>query len=245
MARFRHDESYRPRDRTNFSLYVHIAPNNKLYFGITSQFVESRWQHDGVGYKTQQLFWRAIQKYGWDNFQHIVLVDNLSKEWACKLEQDLIYKYKTNNVKYGYNNTMGGDGTFGYCMTSEQIEKIRQASLGRVHTEESKRKMSEKAKGRKLSEEHRKKLSDSHKGNLGYWTGKNLPYEMKQKISKSMIGKSGSHNKPHTEETRKKISDSCKGRTVSQATKDKLRQKSLEYWKRKKEKQQEEIKNAI
>ena len=242
MARFRHDN--KPRDKTNFSVYVHVAPNNKLYFGITSQSVESRWQHDGEGYKHQQLFWRAIQKYGWNNFRHIVLADNLSKEWACKLEQDLIYKRKTNNPVYGYNNTMGGDGTVGYHMTQEQIEKIRQAGLGRVHTEASKRKMSEKARGRKLSDEHRKKLSASHKGNPGYWTGKKLPYEMRQKISKSMIGQPGRHNTEHTEETKKKISDSCKGRKLSQETREKLRQKSLEYWKRKRE-LKGELENAI
>ena len=45
-----------------YTLYVHIAPNNKKYFGITSQAPENRWGIDGRGYKTQRLFWRAIQK---------------------------------------------------------------------------------------------------------------------------------------------------------------------------------------
>ena len=137
----------------NYKLYVHITPNNKRYFGITSQKeVSSRW-NNGNGYKHQVLFFRAIQKYGWDNIQHIILVENLSKNWACQLERDLIWKYQSNNPKYGYNMTDGGDGINGYHMTDEQREKIRIASVGRKHTEASKLKMSIIAKNRIISEE--------------------------------------------------------------------------------------------
>lgn len=39
------------RAEPNYTLYVHITPNNKYYTGVTCQKVDSRWQHDGVGYK--------------------------------------------------------------------------------------------------------------------------------------------------------------------------------------------------
>ncbi len=234
MGRVRYDESNEIRDGTKFCLYVHIAPNNKKYFGITSQSPENRWQCDGAGYKTQPLIWRAIQKYGWDNIQHIVLADNLSKEWACKLEQDLIWKYQTNNPKYGYNLTAGGDGILSYHMTEEQRKRIGDAGRGRHHTEEAKRKMSEKASGRKLSDEHRRKLSESHKGNAGYWTGKHRSAETRQKISQAMKGRPGTHTTPMSEEAKRKISAASKGRVFSEETREKLRQKSLEYWKKKK-----------
>lgn len=165
-----------------YTLYVHIAPNNKKYFGITTLNTKSRWYSAGGGYKSQKLFWRAIQKYGWNSFQHIILADKLSKEWACKLEQDLIWKYKSNNPDYGYNVYSGGEiGALGIKFSDEFREKLRKANLGRHLSEETKQKISEANKGkkhtkehnekvrvanlgRKLTPEHCKKLSESHKG---------------------------------------------------------------------------------
>ncbi len=182
------------------------------------------------------MFWRAIQKYGWDNFQHIILADNLSKEWACKLEQDLIAKYQSNNLAHGYNLTIGGEGTNGYTMTDEQRERIRIASTGRHHSEETKEKLSNIFKGRYISEETRKRMSDAHKNKPSPLRGTTFSDEHKRALSKSKLGKSGNHNKPHSEETKRKISESCKGKVVSQETREKLRQKALEQWKRVKEK---------
>ena len=68
----------------NFTLYVHIAPNGKQYFGITSRDVTRRWS-DGEGYKNNNHFYNAIKKYGWANFQHIVISNSLSKELALFL----------------------------------------------------------------------------------------------------------------------------------------------------------------
>ena len=60
----------------NYCVYKHTSPSNKVYIGITSQEPERRWQN-GYGYATQQLFWRAIQKYGWDNFKHEIIAEKL------------------------------------------------------------------------------------------------------------------------------------------------------------------------
>lgn len=199
-----------------YILYVHIAPNNKKYFGITCKSIKERWGIDGGGYKTQQLFWRAIQKYGWNNFQHIVLAENLSKEWACRLEQDLIWKYQSNNPKYGYNITAGGDGTIGHKLTGESLERVRQAHLGKKLSEEHKRKISESEKGKiiteehkrkisiansgkKLSEEHRKRLSESHKGY-------SMPDAQRDKIRQSLLGREFS------EDWRKNLSNAMRGK---------------------------------
>ena len=74
----------------NFTVYCHISPNGKKYVGITAQEPEVRW-NNGLGYKHRNPhFWRAIQKYGWNNIEHIVLANNLSKVWACQLEQIFI-----------------------------------------------------------------------------------------------------------------------------------------------------------
>ena len=62
-------------------VYKHTSPSNKVYIGITSQKPIYRWRN-GLGYNTQQYFWRAIQKYGWENFTHEVLFEGLSIEDA-------------------------------------------------------------------------------------------------------------------------------------------------------------------
>lgn len=199
-----------------FSVYVHIAPNNKKYFGITSQNPENRWL-SGYGYSTQQLMWRAIQKYGWDNFQHIILADNLSKEWACKVEQDLIWKYQSNNPKCGYNISTGGDGPFGVVCSQETKEKLRQVNLGKHHTEETKRKISEHSdhhnKGMKLSKERLDKLNNARRGKPAWNSGKKLSDEYRQKLSDSHKGqKAWNKGVPGTEEMKRKVSEANKGK---------------------------------
>lgn len=59
-------------------LYVHINKlNNKKYFGITCKRPKERWAN-GRGYnQTQCAFYNAIQKYGWDGFEHKVIFKNL------------------------------------------------------------------------------------------------------------------------------------------------------------------------
>ena len=72
-----------------WSVYIHISPSNKYYVGITSKTPEERWRN-GFGYYTQSYFYNAIQKYGWDNFQHEIIAENLSGEEAKKFEIKLI-----------------------------------------------------------------------------------------------------------------------------------------------------------
>ena len=69
--------------------------NNKRYIGITCQTPENRWRSDGSGYARSSHFWNAIQKYGWDNFEHEILQSNLSHEKACELETNNINKIRT------------------------------------------------------------------------------------------------------------------------------------------------------
>ena len=95
-------------NRNNYKIYVHInKTNGKLYIGQTCNVVEKRWAN-GRGYKGCRHFENAINKYGWNNFEHIVLIENLSLEEANIIEEELIKKYKTLDCKYGYNISSGG-----------------------------------------------------------------------------------------------------------------------------------------
>ena len=59
-----------------YTLYEHIFPDGKRYIGITCQAVNARWKK-GLGYETQSKVYEAIQKYGWDNIQHLILVSGI------------------------------------------------------------------------------------------------------------------------------------------------------------------------
>ena len=112
-----------------YCVYVHINKiNNKRYVGQTvyGDNPKKRWGN-GTGYQTQQLFWRAIQKYGWDNFEHEIVASNLTKEEADNFEILLIEKLNTTNPQFGYNISHGGGGTLGRHPTEEQINKQKEA----------------------------------------------------------------------------------------------------------------------
>lgn len=106
-------------EERKYCIYMHINKiNNKFYIGMTGRKVEQRWGSNGSNYSTQTHFWNAIQKYGWDNFEHTVLLEQLTKEEACKIEVLLISLFNTQNPNYGYNVSPGGDGiNFGLQMS--------------------------------------------------------------------------------------------------------------------------------
>ena len=172
----------------NYTVYMHVNKiNNKKYIGITKTSVNKRWGRDGCGYRSdkQSVFCRALQKYGWDNFEHVILYENLSQDEACNMEIKLIKEYKTQDSNFGYNVQPGG----------------QLGNDGVVFSEESKKKMSEAHKGKKLTDEHKKKISEGCKGHnpcvhseetkeklSRINTGKTLSDDTKNKISKTLTG---------------------------------------------------------
>lgn len=115
--------------------------NGKRYIGITSQKVEYRWNH-GDGYRQNPHFNSAIQKYGWEAFEHIVLHDNLTEREAKTIEMALISKWHTQDREYGYNATAGGDGLKGFVPSNELRQLWSKVRTGKTRSEETKRRMS-------------------------------------------------------------------------------------------------------
>ena len=66
-----------------------------------------RWRNNGYHYRQCPHFWAAIQKYGWDNFEHTVLRKELTHLEACELEIKLIAEQET--IEKGYNLATGGN----------------------------------------------------------------------------------------------------------------------------------------
>lgn len=148
---------------------MHVCPNGKKYIGITGTSVKRRWMN-GFGYASQKLFNRAIQKYGWDNIEHLILFEHLIKEQAEQKEIQLIEECKANDPKYGYNLSGGGKAPrLGLPVSEETRKKLSEANKGEKNYFYGK---SLKGKdnwhyGRKASEEARKNMSEAQKAKVG------------------------------------------------------------------------------
>ena len=137
-----------------FVVYMHISPDKKKYIGITSKKPEHRW-NNGKGYTKNKHFYNAILKYGWDNFQHVIIAENLSKTEACNLEKALIAGCKTIDPRYGYNMSVGGEsGTYGVKFGPEFGKAISARTKGFLNPNY----------GKKFSKETCAKLIAARKG---------------------------------------------------------------------------------
>lgn len=115
-----------------YSVYIHENKSNgKKYVGITSCDVKRRWRN-GLGYSEHLPIGRAIQKYGWDGFSHLVLCDELSEEDAKLIEKELIKELDTQNPERGYNICAGGEGTTGWHPSEETRQKISESAKRRT-----------------------------------------------------------------------------------------------------------------
>lgn len=109
-----------------YKVYAHTTPNGKTYIGYTGKSLKSRWQN-GNGYKQHKHFYSAIQKYGWDNIKHEILFETDKREEALEKEMEFIALYKSNNRKFGYNNSVGGDSGFnGGKHSKAYIKKLKE-----------------------------------------------------------------------------------------------------------------------
>lgn len=170
-------------EERTYSVYMHENKiNHKKYIGMTGIDPEKRWKN-GKDYKNCIAFNRAINKYGWDGFDHLVLFSGLTREEACAKEIELIAQYQTTNQEFGYNICAGGGGMVGFHHSQEtkrilsekfsgpnnpnygkplsekQLEILLRANLGSKHTEEHKRKIGDSLRGRHYSTDKQKKAA--------------------------------------------------------------------------------------
>jgi len=227
--------------KNKFKLYLHSFPNNKFYVGITSQDKHARWK-GGHGYMNQPLVWNAIQKYGWNNIKHEIILESNDENLIKNEEYRLITEvYKSNQREFGYNIENGGTRN---CMTNEIKEKISKANKNRKWGTLEERYGNEKAA--KLREARRIRSLGTGNPAFGkrWWTngilnkfskecpegfrlgwegdtskfmtnkGKPRSEEVRLKISKANYGKPNLHakGKPFTEEHKRKLSERSKGR---------------------------------
>lgn len=89
----------------NYKVYQHInKETGKRYIGCTGLLdVVDRWQN-GQGYRNQPRFFEDILLYGWQNFDHEIIADGLTKKQAKQLETEYIINLETWKPEKGYNS---------------------------------------------------------------------------------------------------------------------------------------------
>lgn len=95
-------------------IYKYTSPSGKSYIGQTIKTIEKRAKYTGEGYKGCPVFYKAILKYGFENFICEILEEvtaETNQEIKKKLgEREQFYICKFNTLApSGYNIRLGGE----------------------------------------------------------------------------------------------------------------------------------------
>jgi group I intron endonuclease len=215
------------KGQKSWTVYMHQnKTNGKRYIGITSKSPEKRWGNGGIGYKKHTRFWNAIQKYGWNNFDHVILFNNIEHKLACDIEKQLIREFKTKDPQCGYNLTDGGEGVTGFSPSEETRKKLSEKLQGENNPNYGQHKTAGEKHflyGKSRPEETKKKISETRKirdysGPKSPNWGRKFSEEVKEKIKVNHADFSGENSawfgRNHTDESKKKMSDAKKGKNT-------------------------------
>ncbi len=102
--------------------------NNKVYIGQTTQIGNIRYRKGAAAYKSCTLFYRAIIKYGWDNFNTEILCYAIDNKYLNELEEYFINLYDSCNVSKGYNlvRLIGGETKLSNITKLKISNKLKQ-----------------------------------------------------------------------------------------------------------------------
>ncbi len=196
--------------------------NRKQYIGWTGRTPKQRLARhfcESRRGKTKSRLYKAIRKYGTENFLIAPLLLCASIKYVKQMEIAAIQNYDT--LRNGYNSTIGGDGVSGYHYTKEQ-RKTRSINTKKWRAEQRKRKppkspkkrakLGSWCKGIPKSDETKKKLSNKLKGRIPWnkgLKGKNDPRNSRSpEIMEKTHSKTRGIKKPHkSDEMKTKWSD--------------------------------------
>ena len=102
--------SIRPKPNYGF-IYCYTSPSGKKYIGQTKTSLRERLKLNAKGYKGCPYFYKAIQKYGIENFEVEILAE-VPLDVINEEEYSYIFIYDTTNREKGYNLDDGGNNLF-------------------------------------------------------------------------------------------------------------------------------------
>ena len=91
----------KPRNGYGF-IYCYTSPSGKKYIGKTKTSLKERAKNNAKGYKGCPVFYNAIQKYGWENFE-VEILEEVPLDVIDDAEVEYILLYDTSNKEIGYN----------------------------------------------------------------------------------------------------------------------------------------------
>jgi len=224
--------------------------NGKIYIGQTTRKLKYRWR-DHILLSTKPLnvktplITRALHKNGSENFT-IAVIEEVPDAQLDEREIFHIAATNSTNREVGYNMTAGGIRT---VWTDEMRLAARNRQLGKPHPRKS---------PGPQTPEHIKNRMDSRKRNSkpGYWKGKTVPQETRDKIATALrgvsksktacanIAKSAKTRRWASEEHRMALGNAERGRIRSVEWRQDRSRKMKQYWERRKAQQTLEIKET-
>ena len=173
------------------------------YYGVTCQKAERRWRGNGRYYKTTSLQ-PYIEKYGWENIQHKVLFENISKEDALSIEDSLILsgREKGNCINKIRSGNVSKDDRYRQQCYQQNREKILEQQ--REYREQNREKIFEYH--REYREQNREKRLEYQREYNKKNREKRLEYqrEYNKKNREKYIEYKREYNKKNREKNREK-----------------------------------------
>lgn len=187
----------RREDRRLFVYKITNSVNGKVYIGVTTKSVRSRWKAhlcNAFVKNVNYYLYKAMRKYGKEAFSIETIHEAASLADLLKAEKRFITECNSYATANGYNQTFGGEGVFGLKWKPEALEKMRarikawyaagnpHPMQGKKHSEETRRKMIESAKQKPpVTEETRRKLSIAS-------AGRKMPREAVESARQKRLG---------------------------------------------------------
>ena len=196
--------------------------NGKYYVG-SSKCIKNRWSQHKADLRNNNhkndYLQNAWNKYGENNFEFIIIEENISERELLIVEQRYLHiAHKEQKKCYNLNFDASGGNISEYSKqkismfhkgkilsnetrrkisestkkvmnTPEMFNKMSVIRKGKKLSELHKLKISEKSKLRKFSEETKRKLSMAKMGNKNPMFGKHMSPKSKQKLSNALCGR--------------------------------------------------------
>lgn len=193
---------------------VYVATNKvngKQYVGLTRLGVAVRSKHHGYKVNAAKTYFhRALAKYGVDSFEFVEYASPISDAALADLERIVIVQLAPE-----YNQTCGGEVTFGRKYDDATKERIRLANTGKKRSPECRKRNSETKKQQYAERPELRAIALQ-----ALEKGRNAPGARERRINAAAASARG---RVWSEESRDKLSASCMGRRYGPDIIDRMR----------------------